>query len=87
LCLDPSVAIAVLNNLVWNLLDIALHFGVRELPSDETLRGEKSVLRVHNGLTLSRNTDQTLAILGEANHRRCRPRTCISINQPKCSDA
>jgi hypothetical protein len=57
LCLDPSVTIAVLNNLVWNLLNIALHFGVGELPSDETLRGEKSVLRVHNGLTLSRNTD------------------------------
>jgi hypothetical protein len=68
LCLDPCVTIGVLNDLVWNLLDVALHLSIAELAADETLGGEKGVLWVHDCLTLGRDTDQTLAILGEANH-------------------
>ena len=67
LCLDPCVAVGVLNNLVWNLLDIALHLSIAELAADETLGSEKSVLWVHNSLSLGCDTNQTLAILCEAN--------------------
>ena len=76
LCLNPRVTVGVLDNLVWHLLDVALHLSIAELATDETLRGEKGVLWIHNGLTLGRNTDQTLAIFGEANNRWRRSRTC-----------
>jgi hypothetical protein len=55
----------VLDNLVRDLLDIALDLSVRELATDQTLGGEEGVLRVDNGLALGGNTDETLAILGE----------------------
>jgi len=57
----------VLDNLVGNLLDIALDFSIAELPADETFRGEECVLGVDDSLTLGGDTDQALAILGEGN--------------------
>jgi hypothetical protein len=55
--LYPSIAIGVLHDLERNLLDILLYFGIRELPSDETLGSKQSVLGVHNSLTFGRDTD------------------------------
>lgn len=71
LCLHPCVAIGVLHNLVWNLLDIALDFGIGELSSNETFCCEKCVFWVDNCLSLCGDTDKTLAILGEANDGWC----------------
>jgi hypothetical protein len=68
--LDPSVAVCVLDDLVRDLLDIALDLRVCELATDETLCGEEGVFRVDDGLTLSGNADQTLAIFCESNYRR-----------------
>ena len=55
--LYPSIAIGVLHDLERNLLDILLHFGIRELSPDETLSSEQSVLRVHDGLAFGWNTN------------------------------
>ncbi|CAF3485171.1 unnamed protein product [Fusarium graminearum] len=57
---DPGVAVGVLNNLVRNLLDIALNLSILEL-------SEEGVLWVNDGLTLSSDTDESLTILGESN--------------------
>ncbi|ROW05767.1 hypothetical protein VMCG_05263 [Cytospora schulzeri] len=65
---DPGVAVGVLDNLVWHLLDVALDLNVGELSADQSLGGEEGVLGVNDGLTLGGNTDQTLAILGEGNY-------------------
>jgi hypothetical protein len=58
----------VLDDLVRDLLDVALHLSIAELAADETLGGKESILWVHNSLTLGCNTNQTLAILGEADN-------------------
>jgi hypothetical protein len=49
-------------------LDITLDFSIGELAADETLCGEEGVFRVDNGLALGGDTDETLALLGEANY-------------------
>lgn len=67
----------MLNNLVWDLLDVALYLGVRELPSDETLGGEKGVLWVDDCLSLCCDTDKTFTLLGKSNNRRRCPCTYI----------
>jgi hypothetical protein len=67
--LEPCVAVAVLDNLVGNLLDVLLDLSVGELATDKTLGGEESVLGVDNGLTLGSNTDKTLAFLCETDDR------------------
>jgi hypothetical protein len=54
---DPGVTVGVLDDLVWDLLDIALNLGVGELSSDQTLCGEEGVLWVDDSLTLCRDTD------------------------------
>jgi len=59
----------VLNNLVWNLLDITLDLGVLELATNKTLGSEEGVLWVDNGLTLCGDTDKALALLGETDNR------------------
>lgn len=74
--LHPGITIAMLYNLVWNLLDIALDFGIGELSSDKTLGSEKSVFRVDDCLTLCCDTNETLAFLGEADNRGCCSSTC-----------
>jgi hypothetical protein len=73
---DPSIAIAVLDNLVRNLLDVALDLGVGELAADQTLGGEECVLRVDDGLALGGDTNQTLTILGKGNDRGSCAGTC-----------
>jgi hypothetical protein len=57
----------VLDNLVGDLLDIALDLAIGKLAADETLGSEKRVFRVDNRLTLGGDTDEALAFLGEAN--------------------
>jgi len=54
------------------VLHVLFHLFVAELPTNQTLKGEDSVLRVHNRLSLSRQADETLAVLGERDNRgRC----------------
>ena len=65
--LEPRIAIGVLDNLVWHLLNVALDLGVGELATDETLCGKESILRVDDCLALCSDTNQTLAILCETN--------------------
>ena len=67
--LEPGVTVGVLDNLVGNLLDIALDLGILELAADETLGGEEGVFGVDDCLTLGGNTDKTLALLGETDDR------------------
>jgi hypothetical protein len=61
----------VLDNLVGDLLDVALDLAVGELAADETLGSEKSVLGVDNGLALGGNTNEALALFGEADDGGC----------------
>lgn len=74
--LNPGIAVGVLNDLVGNLLDVTLNFGIGELATNETLGSKESVLRVDDGLTLSGNTDETLAILGETDNGGSCAGTC-----------
>lgn len=55
----------MLDDLVWDLLDIALHLNIGELSSDQSLGGEQGVLWVDNSLALCGDTDQTLTVLCE----------------------
>lgn len=70
LSLEPCVAVGVLDDLVGDLLDIALNLSVGELATDQTLGGEEGVLGIDDGLTLGGNTDKTLALLGETDDGR-----------------
>ena len=72
----PRVSVGVLDNLVRNLLDITLDFGVCKLASDETLGGKEGVFGIDNGLTFSSDTNQTLAIFGEGDDRWSCASTC-----------
>lgn len=74
--LEPSIAVAVLDDLVRDLGNITLNLGVGKLASDQTLSGEESVLGVDNGLALGGNTDETLAVLGESDDGRSSTGTC-----------
>jgi hypothetical protein len=69
----------VLNNLVGDLLDVTLDLSIGELATNQTLGSEESILGVDDGLTLSGNTDETLAILGETNDGGSCAGTCCSI--------
>jgi hypothetical protein len=64
--LDPGIAVGVLDDLVWHLLDVALDLRVLVLASDETLGGEEGVLRVDDSLALGSDTNKPLAIGSEA---------------------
>src|SRR5690606_33264234 len=75
--LNPSIAVGVGNNLEGNLLDVRLDLSVRVLATDETLGGKEGVFGVDDGLTLSSNTNQALAVLSESNNRWCCSCTCI----------
>ena len=57
------------------MLHVILHLFVAELPTDQTLEGEDGVLRVHDCLSLSREANKTLAVLGERDDGGCRPCT------------
>ncbi len=65
---NPGVTVAVLDDLVGDLLDVALDLSIGELATDQTLGSEKGVLGVDDGLTLSGDTDETLAILGKSDN-------------------
>ena len=52
------------------MLHITLYLWVRKLSSYETLEGEDSVLRVDDGLTLCRESDEALAVLCERDNGR-----------------
>jgi hypothetical protein len=60
----------VLDDLVRNLLDVLLDLAVGELATNQTLGSEESVLGVDDGLALGGDTDETLALLCEANDGR-----------------
>ncbi len=47
------------------VLRVVPHLLVVELPTDQTLEGEDGILRIHNCLSLSRQANKTLAVLGE----------------------
>ena len=55
--LNPGITVGVLDDLVGNLLDVALDLTVGVLTADQTLGGEQGVLGVDNSLTLGGNTD------------------------------
>jgi hypothetical protein len=55
--LNPGVTVGVLDNLVWNLLDITLNLCICELAADETFCGEECILGVDDSLTLCSNTN------------------------------
>jgi hypothetical protein len=60
----------MLHNLVGHLLNVALDLSVLVLAPDEALGGEEGVLGVDDGLTLGGDTNEPLAIGGEADDRR-----------------
>jgi len=64
--LEPCITVGVLDDLVGDLLDITLDLCVGELAADKTLGGEEGVFWVDHGLALGGDTDQTLALLCEA---------------------
>ena len=53
---------------IANLFDVSLTLSISILASNEALRGEESILRVDNGLTLGRYANKALAILCETDH-------------------
>ena len=80
--LEPCIAVAVLDDLVRDLLDIALDLDVGELATDQTLGGEEGVFGVDDGLALGGNTDKTLALLGETDDGRGRASTYCPVRYP-----
>jgi hypothetical protein len=55
--LDPGIAVCVLDDLVWDLLDVSLNLGIGELSSNQSLGCEEGILGVDDSLTLRRDTD------------------------------
>jgi NAD-specific glutamate dehydrogenase len=49
------------------------HLLVVELPTNQSLESKDGVLRVHNRLSFSRQTNKTLAMLGERDDGGCCP--------------
>jgi hypothetical protein len=70
----------VLDNLVGDLLDVTLDLSIGELATNQTLGSEESVLGVDDGLTLSGNTDETLAVLGETDNGGGCASTCWKLS-------
>ena len=60
--LHPSVAVVSLHNGKRRTGDVLLHFSVFITTADQTLHGKERVLRVRNGLALSRSTDDDFAV-------------------------
>ena len=48
--LNPGISVGVLDNLVWDFLDIPLALGVCEFSADQTFGGEESVFWVDDCL-------------------------------------
>ena len=51
---NPGVTIVCLNNFVWHHLNVFLHDIIVELASDQSLDGEKRVVRIGYSLAFSR---------------------------------
>jgi hypothetical protein len=66
----------VLDNLVGHLLDVLLDLSIGELATDQTLGSKEGVLGVDDGLALGGDTDETLALLCEANDGGSCAATC-----------
>ena len=52
---------------------VILHLLVVELPTNQAFEGEDGVLRVHDRLSLGREPNETLAMLGERDDGGCCP--------------
>ncbi len=65
------------------MLHVILNLLVLELTPDQPLKREYRICRVDNGLTLGRQTDKTLAVLGESDNGGCRPSTLSILNYPR----
>ena len=65
------------------MLHIGLDFWVLELTTNQSLESEDCVVRVHDSLTLSRQTNQSLAMFRERNDRRCCPCTLGVLNHSR----
>ncbi|MNE61293.1 NAD-specific glutamate dehydrogenase [compost metagenome] len=67
---DPGVVVVSLDDLVRHHLDVFLHDVFFEATTDQTLNRVQGVVRVGDGLTLGRLTNQNLAIVGVGDDRR-----------------
>ncbi|BAK10089.1 putative glutamate dehydrogenase [Pantoea ananatis AJ13355] len=67
---QPCVAVIGTHNFVWHDFDITLHFFVLEATADQALNRKQGILRVGDGLTFSRLSDQSFPILGVSDDRR-----------------
>lgn len=76
-CWSP---VGTAGKLEWPVLLVRLDLLVLELTTDEILEDEDGVLVVDNRLTLRRETDETLAVLGERNDGGCRPVALCVLN-------
>ena len=83
--LEPGITVGMLDDLVWDLLDIALDLSIGELSADETLGSEKCILGVDDSLALGGDTDETLALLCETDDGWCCTATCeLSQRDGRC---
>ena len=55
------------------MFHVVPHLLVVELPTNQSFEGKDGVLRVHNRLSFSRQTNKTLAMLSERDDGRCCP--------------
>jgi len=69
LSLDPSIAIAGSNNLVWQMFKIVLSILIIESTTNESLAGKDCVCWVCDCLSLCWNTYQSLFIIRESHNR------------------
>lgn len=65
LSLNPSVTVAVRDDLEGDVVEILLDLGVLELSSNQPLGSEQGVLGVDNSLSLGGHTNKSLTVLGE----------------------
>ena len=72
---------ALVDNLEGEVLHIGLDLGVLEAATNETLRVEHSVVRVHRDLVLGRIADKTLGVREGHVRRRCAVTLCKQARQ------
>jgi hypothetical protein len=70
--LDPKVAVGALDDAVARRQNAVLHLRRGPFAADEALGRRDRVFGIGDGLALGDMTDQTLARLGESDHRRRR---------------
>ncbi|ENY83155.1 NAD-specific glutamate dehydrogenase [Sphingopyxis sp. MC1] len=72
--LDPRVAVGALDDGIGDEFHVLLGHGVVKAAADQALHRKNGVFGIGDGLALCRLADQALAILGEGDDRRGRPR-------------